>query len=179
MIDDMAKWKLNPAIRRAESSGPATFAQIALPIIERFGDEAKKIISDTMYKAGYEKGQRLAKKAKDRNNLLEFEKILIDDYIKSGSNTPGFDDPARKWLAKSKDKCSYNLSLCGGCESNIPEVWKSMGNDAKTIRMLAEISCVPYDTGMREGFNPKIRFRFTKLAPFGDPYCEWYEELIE
>jgi hypothetical protein len=177
MIDDMTKWKLNPAIRRAASFGPATFAQVALPIIERFGEEAKKIIRDTQYKAGYEKGQCLAKKAKDRDSLLEFERILVDSMIQSGANTPGFDDPARKWVVKTKKKCSYNTSLCGGCEVNTPQVWKSMGLDAKTIKMLADLYCVPYDRGVREGFNPKIKFNFTKLATYGDPYCEWYEEI--
>jgi hypothetical protein len=175
----MAKWKLDPKIRRAASSGPAMLALIALPLIERFGDEAKEIITKTMYREGFKKGQRLAEKAKDPNNLMEFERLLIEDYVKSGTNTPGYDDPARKWIVRSKNKCSYNLSLCGGCESNIPQVWKDMGLDAKTIRMLGDISCVPYDHGMREGFNKKIKFRFTKLAPYGDPYCEWYEEIEE
>jgi hypothetical protein len=173
----MAKWKLDPEIRRAASSGPEMLALVALPLIERFGDEAKDIISKTMYQAGFKKGERLAKKAKNINDLMEFEKLLIADYVKSGSNTPDFDDPARKWLAQSRNKCSYNLSLCGGCESNIPQVWKDMGLDAKKIKMMAEITCVPYDHGMREGFNPKIHFKFTKLAPFGDPYCEWQEEI--
>src|SRR4030066_6859 len=73
--------------------------------------------------------------------------------------------------ALAMGKSRYNLSLCGGCESNIPEVWKGMGLDAKTIKMLSDLSCVPYDHGMREGFNPKIKFKFAKLAPHGDPYC--------
>ena len=52
-----------------------------------------------------------------------------------------------------------------------------MGLDAETIKLLGELYCEPYDQGVRKGFNPKIQLTFTKLAPRGDPYCEWDEIL--
>ncbi len=174
----MTEWKPNPVIVNALSSGPRMFASIALPLIEKFGDEAKKMISEIMYKDGFEKGKRLAKTAKDVNDLVEFERILVEDYNKQGFNTPGFDDPARTWLVQSKHHCRYNLGKGPCCEENIPKVWEDMGYDADTIRLLGELHCEPYDKGVREGYNPKIKLIFAKLATRGDPYCEW-DEVVE
>jgi len=173
----MTKWKLDPKIRRAASGGPRMFALLALPFIERYADEAKEIIYKTMHRAGLKKGKLLAKKAKDPDDLTEFERLVVEDFIDRGANTPGYDDPARRWIVRSKNRCSYDQSLSGGCEYNIPQVWKDMGLDAKTIRMLGDLYCVPGDLGVREGFNKNLKFKFTKLAPRGDPYCEWFEEI--
>ena len=175
----MSEWKPNPVIKRALSSGPELQALIAVPIVERFGDEAKKVIADAMYQSGLERGRQLAAKAKDVNDLVEFERLNIEAYNAQGFNTPGFDDPARHWTKRTRNHVIFDLGLCEGCESNIPLVWKDMGYDAKIIQMLGEILCIPYDTGVRKGFNPKIEFTFTKLAPRGDPYCEWDERLPE
>ncbi|MHA1712588.1 MAG: L-2-amino-thiazoline-4-carboxylic acid hydrolase [Candidatus Ranarchaeia archaeon] len=173
----MSPFKPNPLLKRALSSGPYMFALIAIPFIKKYGEEAKKLLADIMYREGYKKGQRLRAKAKDPNDLLEFERLLIEDYNAQGFNTPGFNDPARHWIIKTKTKCSYDLCQAGGCEEGIPEVWQEMGLDAETVRMLGEIHCEPYDQGVRKGFNPKIKLVFKKLVTRGDPYCEWFEEL--
>ena len=132
----MKKWKLDPQVRSLSSSGPRMLALIALPLIKKFGEEAKQVISNIMYQDGLMKGKRLALKAKDRNDLIEFERLNVEEYEKQGTNTPSFDDPARKWLIRSKHICSYNLSLAGGCEMMIPQVWKGMGLNDKEIELL-------------------------------------------
>ena len=175
----MSSWKPNPTIRRALSNGPRNFAMMALPIIEQLGEKGKKMIYDIVYNDGVKKGQRLAKLAKDPNDLVEFERILIEDFAKADFNTCGFDDPHRQWVVREKNKCSYTNCLSGGCEENIPQVWQEMGLDEATIRMLGEISCVPHDLGVRTGYNPKMKFKFKRLLPRGDECCEWYEELDE
>jgi len=38
---DMTKWELDSKVRRAASGGPRMFALLALPFIERYGDQAK------------------------------------------------------------------------------------------------------------------------------------------
>ena len=173
----MSEWKPDPVLKEALSSGPQTFALIVLPLIERFGDEVKALVKDIMYREGVKKGLRLAAKAKDPNDLVEFERLLVEDYSAKGFNTPGFDDPAREWIVRSKTKCCYNLRKGGACEINVPAVWKEMGLNDEAIKLLGDLYCVPYDTGARKGFNPKIKFEFQKLATRGDPYCQWYEEL--
>ena len=175
----MSQWKPDPERRNMLGNTDRKFALVVLPLIERFGDEAKEIIYKTIYEAGLKKGRSLAAKAKDTNDLLEMERLFIQSMADKGYNIPGFDDPARTWIVKTKHKCSYNLSKAENCEHGIPEVWKEMGLDDETIRMLGEISCVPGDTGVRKGFNPKMEFKFTKLVTRGDPYCEWYEEIKE
>ncbi len=175
----MDNWKPDEVGKKALSGAPRMFASIAIPFIKRYGEAAKTVLSNIMYESGLARGQELGAKAKDRNDLVEFERLNIEDYIEQGDNTPGFDDPARKWVKREKNHIIFNLSLCGGCESNIPLVWQEMGLDAKTIRMLGEIYCEPFDKGVRKGFNPNIKLTFTKLAPRGDPYCEWDESLPE
>ena len=63
----MTKWKLDPVLRKAMSSGPYMFGIIVPPLIERFGGEVKQIVYDALYNASYQSGQALAKKAHDVN----------------------------------------------------------------------------------------------------------------
>jgi hypothetical protein len=175
----MSKWKQDHRIRRALSNGPRYFALVVLPLIKKFGDEAKKTIWQAMYEHGLSIGKRVAKKTENHDDLLEFERLLIEDMIEHGANTPGFDDPSRKWIIKTKKKVSYDHSLCEGCGTGIPDVWKEMGYDDKTIRLLGELWCEPHDLGLRKGFNPKMEFKLTKIVTRGDSTCEWYEELKE
>lgn len=175
----MDKFEVDPVIRKWCSVGPRTFAKIVLPLIERYGDEVKELISKVRFKEGSEKGQRLREKVQTTDDLVEFERTLIHDFVSQGFNAPDFDDPARDWTIQTKNRCGYTTRLCGGCELGIPGVWKNMGIDEETIKMLGEIYCVPYDTAVRTTFNPKMKFKFVKLAPRGDPYCEWLEELDE
>ncbi|MHA1712755.1 MAG: L-2-amino-thiazoline-4-carboxylic acid hydrolase [Candidatus Ranarchaeia archaeon] len=175
----MSPWKPDPLIKKALSSGPRMFAFIVLPFIEKYGDEAKKLVYDTVYQASFKRGQEMAKKASDVNDLMEFERLQIQALLDKGYNTPSFDDPARHWTVKTKHRCIFDLAGAGGCEIGIPDVWKDMGLDDDTIRMLGELLCEPGDLGVRKGFNSKIDFKFTKLAPRGDPYCEWCEEIRE
>ena len=121
----------------------------------------------------------MAKKAQNVNDISEFERLQVEGLQAKGYHTPDFDDPARNWIVRTSHKCVFDLSKAGGCEIGIPDVWKNMGLDADTIKMLGEIFCEPADLGSRKGFNEKINFKFTKLAPRGDPYCEWTEELEE
>ena len=173
----MTNWKPDPVLKNALSHGPRMFATLALPFIERYGEDAKKLIYDTVYKGAVEQGQRLAEKAKDRNNLLEFERLQIEDFLAQDLSTPSMDDPARKWVVKTEKKTVSNLSLCDGCEENIPKVWEDMGLDAEQIRLLGELYCVPWDTGVIKGFNPNTDFKFNKLVTRGDAYCEFCREL--
>jgi hypothetical protein len=173
----MSNWKLDKEKREVASAIPKTFATIVLPLIERFGDEAKEIIYRTRYKEGFKKGRSIAKKTSKHDDLTEFGRIFVKDMLDRGVNEPGWDDPARLFKAKSKTKVIYNNKLSDGCSMRIPHVWREMGLDDETIRMLGEIYCVPYDAGFRKGFNQKIDFKFNKLVTRGDPYCEWCEEL--
>ena len=173
----MAKWKPDLAQKKALGSGPRMFATLAVPLIRKYGDEMKKDLYNIMYDTNYKIGQQLAKKAKDVNDLTEFERLLLQGLIEQGLNTPGFDDPARKWVVRTKNKVIQNLSLCGGCEEGVPKVWRDMGLDNDTIRMLGEIYCKPWVIGPRKGFNPKIKLKFTKWEVKGDPYCEFCEEI--
>jgi hypothetical protein len=174
----MCRWKLDVAKRHVSSAFPRQFATIVLPLIERFGDEAKEIIYRTRYEQGLKNGRRLAKKTDKHDDLIEFGKLSVQNMMENvGLNEPGWDDPARNFIVKTKKKVVYNSKLWGGCSLRIPDVWKEMGLDDETIRMLGEISCVPFDTGNRKGFNPRIDFKFNKLATRGDPYCEWCEEI--
>ena len=175
----MSPWKPDPVMKKALSGEKRMFALLALSIIKRFGEEGKKAIYDTMYQDGMKRGQRLATLAKDRNDLVEFERLSIEDFESWGMSTAGFDDPHRQWVVREKNKCSYTNGLSGGCETNIPQVWEDMGLDKAIIKMLGEISCVPHDLGVRTGFNPKMKFKFKRLLPRGDDCCEWYEELEE
>lgn len=170
------KWKLSERQRRISACFPAQFAVIVLPLIEKFGDEAKKIIYRTMFEVGLKNGQTLAKKTKKRD-LLTFEKLNIEDLIKKGNNLPGFDDPARRWTSKKEKLVIYDHSLSAGCPSGIPQVWKDMGLNGETIKMLGQLYCIPLDTGRRIGFNPKIAFKYLKWCPAGDDYCEFCEEI--
>ena len=141
--------------------------------------DAKKLIYETKYQDGLKLGQKLGKMAKDRNDLLEFERLLISEYNKDYEFTVGFDDPTRDWKVKTKNKCSYTNCLSGGCEMDIPAVWKAIGLDDETIQLLGELSCIPYNLGVRKGFNPKIDFELEKLLPNGDPCCVWVEEIMD
>ena len=173
----MTQWKPNLTIKRALSVGPEMLALVAIPIVKEFGDAAKKVIADAMYQAGLERGRALAKKAKNIDDLVEFERLNIEAYEAQGLNTPGFNDPARNWIKRTPKHVIFDLTRCGGCEMNIPQVWHDMGLDADSIRMLGEIYCEPFDKGTREGFNPNIKFTFTKLVTRGDSHCEWDERL--
>ena len=66
-----------------------------------------------MYESGLARGRELGAKAKDRNDLIEFERLNIEDYIEQGENTPGFDDPARKWVKREKNHIIFNLAAYG------------------------------------------------------------------
>ena len=173
----MGKWKPNPALKKALSKGPRTFALLVLPFIEKYGEDAKKFIYDIIYKMAYEQGQGRAKKAKDINDLLEFERLGCEDFDSEGMNSPGMDDPARTWVMRTKKKTIINLSRCDGCETDVPQVWVDMGLNSDTIKMLGEIYCWPWDLGARKGFNPKIEFTFSKLATEGDSTCEFVTEI--
>jgi hypothetical protein len=175
----MGEWKLDEAKRQAASALPREFAIIALPLIERFGDEAKEIIYRTRYEESFKKGQELAKKTDKHDDLIEFGKLFTGALQNLGVNEPKWDDPTRKFIVKTKKKVVYSNKPWDGCSMKIPYVWKEMGLDDETIRMLGEIYCVPSDSGWREGFNQKIDFKFNKLVTRGDPYCEFCEEIKE
>ena len=175
----MTTFKIDPVIRKWCSVGPRTFAKIVLPLITRFGDEAKEMIYNVRFEEGAEKAQRLRKKVQTYDDRVEFERALIDDFVGQGFNAPDVDDPARDWTVQTKNRCGYTTRLCGGCELGIPKVWKDMGLDDETVKMLGEIYCVPYDTAVRTIFNPKMKFKFVKHAPRGDAYCEWLEWFEE
>ena len=175
----MGKWKPNPSLKKALSRGPQEFAIVVPSLIERYGDEAKKLIYDTILQMATEQGAERGAQAKDINDLLEFERLACEDFGDEGLNSPGYDDPARTWVVKSKKKVVTNLSKCGGCETGIPEIWQDMGFNAETIRMFGEIYCHPWDLGTRIGFNPKMKFKFNKLVTEGDAYCEFCEWLEE
>ena len=175
----VSTFKIDYKVRRALRSWPRFFAIIALPIIEKYGDEAKELIYKAIYENSYKNGLEMAKKAKDTTDLVEFERLSVEGLLAAGYNTPGFDDPARHWSIRTKKKCVHDLRGAGGCGSGIPDVWKELGIDDETIQMLGKILCEPLELGYRKGFNKNIEFKMTKLAPRGDPYCEWCEELKE
>ena len=158
---------------------PWVFAVLALPLIEKYGEEGKELIYQIRYDEGFKIGERLGEKAEDRNDLVEFERLLIDEFNKDYRFTVDFDDPKRDWQEQTSHKCSYTNRLSGGCEMDIPAVWQDMGIDAEKIEMLGDLFCRPYGLGLRKGFNPNIDFKLEKLLPAGDPYCVYTEELVE
>ena len=172
-------FEIDHKVRRALRTWPRIFAIVALPFIEKYGDEAKKMIYKAIYDSSFKNGAEMAKKAKDPNDLVEFERLSVEGLLTAGYNTPGFDDAARHWSIRTEKKCVHDLRGAGGCGSGIPDVWKEMDIDDKTIQMFGEILCEPLELGYRKGFNKNITFKMTKLAPRGDPYCEWCEELEE
>lgn len=175
----MSTWKPDPQQKKALSNGPRMFATLALAFIDKYGDDAKDLIYKTMYNYGHKRGQQMAEQAQDPTDLVEFERMQVEALQAKGYNTPDFDDPTRHFTVRQKRKCQFDLQAAGNCEVGIPEIWEDMGLDADTIKMLGELHCVPGDTGTRKGFNENIDFNFLKLAPRGDDYCEWCEELPE
>ena len=175
----MGSWKPNPSLKKALSRGPREFAVIVLPLIKRYGDGAKKLIYDILYEESHRWGVDYATKVEDTSDLIEFNRLQCDELDADDMNSPGFDDPARGWKQRTRNICCYTNIDSEGCEKNIPGVWKDMGLDDETIRMLGEIRCIPFNLGIRKGFNPKMEFRLNQLVTRGDPCCEYYEELKE
>ena len=158
---------------------PWMFAVVALPLIEKYGEEAKELIYETRYQEGFQLGEKLGERATDRNDLCEFERLLIEEMNKDYRFTVDYDDPNRDWQVQTPGKCSYTNRLSGGCEMDIPNVWKDMGLDDETIEMLGDLHCRPYNLGLRKGFNPDTEFRFEKFIPAGDSHCVWVSEISE
>ena len=177
------RWAPNPPLKAALSKGPYTFALLAVPFIEKYGDECKKYIHDVIYEmaldAGKERAQGIVEEGGDINDLLAWERRGIEDFAAEGMNSPGFDDPAREWVVKTKEKTIVNLSKCQGCETDTVGAWRRMGLNAEQIRMMSQIFCWPWDEGARKGFNPRIKFSFGSLEPEGDSTCEFVTELTD
>ncbi len=167
------------AAASAAREAPWMFAVLAVPLVERFGEDGKALISDTRYQEGFKLGEELAAKAKDRNDLREFEQLRIEHYNKDYQFTPNYDDPNREWKVQTAGKCSFTNRLTGGCEVDIPAAWSDMGLDAEQVEMLGDLYCRSYELGLRKGFNPNIEFKLEKLLPAGDPYCLFTEEISE
>ena len=176
MDDDVDNEPLYAAASAAREA-PWMFAVLAVPLVETFGDEGKELISETRYQEGFKLGEELGEKAKDRNDLREFERLRISEHNKNYRFTVDFDDPNRDWQVQTASKCSFTNRLSGGCEVDIPAAWADMGLDAEQIEMLGDLYCRPYELGLRKGFNPNIEFKLEKLLPAGDPYCVFTEEI--
>jgi|TARA_B100001971_G_scaffold121398_1_gene111807 hypothetical protein len=164
---------------RKGREAPWMFAVVALPLIEKYGDEAKELIYDIRYREGHKLGEELGSLATCRNDLREFHRLLIEEMNKDFQFTVSYDDPNRDWQVETASECSYTNRLSGGCEMDIPNVWIEMGLDNETISMLGNLHCRPYNLGLRKGFNPNIDFRFEKFLPDGDDYCEPVSEVVE
>ena len=179
----MDRWKPKPEMKAALTKGPYTFALIAVPFLEKYGEVAKKLIHDTLYDMAVDQGKSRAQRTIELggsvDDMIEYERRGVEDFAMEGLNSPGMEDPAREWIVKTKDKTVNNLRKCGGCETNVMGAWRQLGLDAETIRTLSQIYCWPWDEGARKGFNPRIKFSFNKLEPGGDSYCEFVTELTD
>jgi hypothetical protein len=136
-----------------------TFVHVAKVIIDRYGDEGRKLIKQGRFNAGLIDGKKMAKIAEERKLEKNAETfiLLMKEFYPWG--TINMIKSSKELVVIHDDKC-------------LPyETFKELN-----ALDLAELYCV-YDHGLAEGFNPALKLKITKYMPKGDPYCEEVYQL--
>jgi hypothetical protein len=151
------------------------YAAYVLPLIERFGEEAKQIAYKSRFDYGYNNvGRKLASMA-SKNDLVEFEKVWIP-YLTEFRGLKGL--KIGETVEVSENRFVWRARSCP-CWLGIPIVWEEMGLNRGQMILLGEVFCHAFDSGTAKAFNPKIELKYTQWQPRGDPYCEFLFEIKE
>lgn len=152
-----------PAIKDVQKALWENFAVvtgfITMKVIEKFGDEGRKVIAEAMREAG------IYKLSKEFENKT-MEKIgtrALANYMSKGSPTTGFEFET---VELSDNKYEIRVSTCP-----IVQAWKDM----KAPRELCDLLAI-YDEGAARAFDRNLSLKLPKHMLKGDTYCEYIFE---
>jgi hypothetical protein len=135
-------------------------------LITQFGKEkAKELIEEAQYAAFYQRAREAAEKLGNPTDL--------DSYIKWQKTRTGNipSAPMSEVVERTKNNYVFRSRNCYQAES----VLKYGVEDPEILEVIKY--CCPHDTGVANGFNPKMRFKRTKFLLDGDDCCEFVAEV--
>ncbi len=156
-VTSRLRWQQNNSLGRFNK-------YLLIRFIDRYGDKAMEVISETGLTVGYEDGKKICDNlhldsGSLRALLIPIEAISLlagvdSDILVESNYGPGS-------ICLRVDDCIYATLFDG----------MNVGADFKTN------ACASYSTGLTRAVNEKSRVRVVKRRCAGDPYCEFVVNL--
>lgn len=136
--------------------------------MEKYGDDAKELLAQTMYNLGFKKGKMMADCVKERGGDIDDLRELDKEFARNFKVHHPF-----YGVEVTKNRYRMRIAAC------------HMGDALVDIRpkmpeVLAEAKYwCDLDYGTRDGYNPKMKLSRPKWIAGGDMYCEYVFEIEE
>lgn len=156
LSDTLPKTDADRAVKQFAAFSAHLYYHLAKAVVDRFGEEGKKAVSEGIHAFGKARGERVRNKVLEKGlpNTMSNEYLYHDLPIGSTAWT------AMSW--EEGEKHFTNVIVCP-----FAETWKELGGDAPE---LGKLYCA-VDYAIWEGYNPNISYTLSTNVLDGAPCC--------
>ena len=154
-------------LKRVRGQFPLWVAVLIKSVVERYGDEGRRLIMDALYNQGLIQGQRAFAEEKKVKSEWNVEDIIERAIVLT--SVMGFipDKVEVKELSPTRGVLRFHY-----CP--LAERWKIVQAPADMCELWGS-----YAHGLYRAFNPKFNFRVSNSMYHGNSYCEELWEIEE